>query len=321
MGRGGVDLVRRAVADVAVENDQRRPALGLAKDRKRVLDPLEIVGIADAQHVPAVSLEARCDILGEGDAGLALDGDVVVVVDPAQVVELEMAGQRGRLRADAFHQAAVAADRVDVVVEQVEAGPVVAAGQPLARDRHADAGGDPLAQRTGRRLDAGHPVIFRVPRRLAVELAEVADVVERDRRLAQAFVLGVDRLGAGEMQDRPQQHRGMAVRQDEAVAIGPDRILRIEAHDPVPQRIDQRRQRHRRAGMARLGLLDRVDGQRADRVDRQLIELLTGHAARLPLLYRRFARLWLGRLLDMSAELVAHGREQLVGEIAPRRAS
>ena len=52
MGRGGVDLVRRAIADMAVEDDQRRPALGLAEDRQRILDALEIVGIADPQHVP-----------------------------------------------------------------------------------------------------------------------------------------------------------------------------------------------------------------------------------------------------------------------------
>ena len=38
VGGGGVDLVRRAVADVAVEDDQRRPALGLAEDRERILD-------------------------------------------------------------------------------------------------------------------------------------------------------------------------------------------------------------------------------------------------------------------------------------------
>ena len=196
MGGGGIDLVRRAVADVAVEDDQRRPALGLAEDRERILDALEIVGVADPQHVPAIGEEARRDILGEGDAGVALDGDVVVVVDPAQVVEAEMAGERGRLRADALHQAAVAADRVDVVVEEVEARPVVAAGQPLPRDRHADAGGDALPQRTGRRLDARHPVILRMARRLAVELAEVADVVERDRRLAEALVLRVHGLGA-----------------------------------------------------------------------------------------------------------------------------
>ena len=68
MGRGGIDLVRRAVADVAVENDQRRPALGLAEDRERLLDALEIVGIADPQHVPMVAEEAGGDVLGKGDA-------------------------------------------------------------------------------------------------------------------------------------------------------------------------------------------------------------------------------------------------------------
>ena len=55
VGRGGVDLVRRAVADVAVEDDQGRPALGLAEDRERILDPLEVIGVADPQHVPVDS--------------------------------------------------------------------------------------------------------------------------------------------------------------------------------------------------------------------------------------------------------------------------
>jgi hypothetical protein len=31
--------------------------------------------------------------------------------------------------------------------------------------------------------------------------------------------------------------------------------------------------------VTRVCLLDRVDGERADRIDRQLIELLAGHAA------------------------------------------
>ena len=235
-----------------------------------------------------------------------------------------MAGERRRLRADAFHQAAVAANRVDVVVEEVEARLVVAAGEPLARDRHADAGGDALAQRAGGRLDAGDPVIFRMARRLAAELAEMPDVVERDRRLAQPLVLGVHRLRAGQMQHRPQQHRGVAVRQHEAIAVRPDRVLRIEAHDPVPERVDQRRQRHRRAGMAGLGLLDRVDRQRADRVDRELVELAAGQALGLACCMARFAPLSparLRRLLEVAAELVAHRREQLVRRSPPRRAS
>jgi hypothetical protein len=66
----------------------------------------------------------------------------------------------------------------------------------------------------------------------------------------------------------------VAVGQHEAVAIGPDRVLRIEAQDLVPDRVDQRRQRHRRAGMTGLRLLDGLDRERADRIDRELIELL-----------------------------------------------
>src|SRR5262249_28723428 len=52
-----------------------------------------------------------------------------------------------------------------------------------------------------------------------------------------------------------------------------ERIFRVEAHHSVPQRVDQGRQRHGRAGMARLRLLDRIDRKRADGVDRQLVEL------------------------------------------------
>ena len=157
MGGRRIDLVRRAIADVAVEDDQGRPALGRPKDRERILDPLEVIGIADPQHVPVIGEKAGRDILGEGDARVALDGDVVVVVDPAEIVEAEMPGQRGRLGADALHQAAVAAHRIDAVVEDLEARPVVARAQPLARDGHADAGGDPLAQRAGGRFYSRRP--------------------------------------------------------------------------------------------------------------------------------------------------------------------
>ena len=115
-----------------------------------------------------------------------------------------------------------------------------------------------------------------------VTAAGTTDAVQPHRRLAEAFVFRVHRPGAGQVQHRPQQHRGMTVRQNEAVAIWPDRVLRIEAHDPVPERVDQRRQRHRCAGMARIRLLDRVDGERADRVDRKLIEVFRRHVTQLP---------------------------------------
>ena len=94
----GVLLVRRAPADVAVDDDQRRPIVGGLEDVERAAEQIEIVGVADARDVPAVADEARRDVIAVGEGGVALDGDVVVVVDPAQVRQLQVAGDRARLR-------------------------------------------------------------------------------------------------------------------------------------------------------------------------------------------------------------------------------
>jgi hypothetical protein len=49
--------------------------------------------------------------------------------------------------------------------------------------------------------------------------------------------------------------------------------MRIELHHTVPNRVNERRKRHRRARMHRLGLLHRIDGEPANDVDSQLIHL------------------------------------------------
>ncbi len=273
VGGGGALPVGRAVADAAVEDDERGPALGLLKDPERVLDAIDVVGVAHAQHVPPVGQEPARDVLGEREVGAPFDGDVVVVEDPTEVVQAEVAGERCRFGADAFHQAAVAADRVDVVVEHLEARAVVAVGEPPLADRHADAGRDALAQRAAGRLHTGHQAVFGMPGRLAAKLTEPADVVERDRRIAQPLVLGIHGPRPGEVEQRPEQHRGVAVREHEAVAVGPDRVMRVEAHDAIPEGVDERRERHRRSGVPGVGRLDRIHRQRPNGVDGELIHL------------------------------------------------
>ena len=166
-----------------------------------------------------------------------------------------MAGQRRCFRRHALHQAAITTNGINVVVEDLEARPVVLTCQPLLRDRHANACGDSLSQWTCRGLDARHPVVLGVTGRLAVELAEPPDVIERHRLLSQRFIAGVHCPCAAEMERRPEQHRSMAVGQYEAITIGPDRILRIEPEDPIPYCIDQRCECHRRARVSGLGLL------------------------------------------------------------------
>ena len=186
-----------------------------------------------------------------------------------------MAGQRGGLGRDAFHHAAVAAQGVDVEVDQVlEAGPVEVGGHPAAGDGHADAGGHALAERAGGGLDAAGPAVLRVAGAAAVQLAEALDRLQRHRRLAQGLVVLADRLHAGQVQQRVQQHRGVAGREHEAVAVGPDRVLRVEAQELLPQAVGHRRHGHRRARVPGVGRLHGVHRQRADRVDARQIEIV-----------------------------------------------
>ncbi len=93
MGLGRVVLVRRAVADVAVDDDERGTPFRALEDLEGARDTIHVVGVVHALHVPAVTHEPPGHVLRERQACAALDGDAVVVVDPAQVVETQVAGQ------------------------------------------------------------------------------------------------------------------------------------------------------------------------------------------------------------------------------------
>src|SRR2546429_4468 len=69
------------------------PALRLAEDLESVLDAIDVVGIADPQNVPSVAQEPGGYVLREGDARVAFDGDVIVVVDPAEIVQAQVSGE------------------------------------------------------------------------------------------------------------------------------------------------------------------------------------------------------------------------------------
>ena len=103
--------------------------------------------------VPARGLEAHDLVVGDGERRSGrrwrcrLSSNSTI-----SLPSFEMAGERDRLLADAFHQAAVAGDDIGVVIDDAVAEPRVE--QPL-RQRHADGVGEALAERTGGRLDAG----------------------------------------------------------------------------------------------------------------------------------------------------------------------
>src|SRR6478752_4049478 len=196
---------------MAVQNDERGPAFRLLEYRERLFDSANVIGVANAQNVPAVSEKARGHVFGECDVRVPFDADVIVVPDPAEIIQTEMTGERGSFGSNAFHHATVTADGVDVVLENLKTWFVVSVGEPFLGDAHADAGRDTLSERAGGGFHSRHPMIFRVAGRFAIELTKPANIVQRDRWLSKIFIVGVYRLDAGEVKDGPEQRGSVAI--------------------------------------------------------------------------------------------------------------
>ena len=127
-----------------------------------------------------------------------------------------MAGKRQRFLADAFHQAAVADQHIGVVIDQLVAEMGV---HDALGEREADRIAKALAKRTGGGLDARGMAIFGMPGGFRAYLTETLQLVEGHV------------LVAGEIEQRIEQHRAMAGRQDEAIAVRPVRAFRVEFHE------------------------------------------------------------------------------------------
>src|SRR5215467_6661861 len=107
-----------------------------------------------------------------------------------------MARQRRCFGSHALHHAAIAANRVDVVVEDLEVGTIVPISEPRLGNGHADTVGDPLSKGSSRGLDTRNQVVLGMTRSLTAELAEVTNIVQRNRGLPEPFVFGIHRARA-----------------------------------------------------------------------------------------------------------------------------
>ena len=138
---------------------------------------------------------------------------MVLIVKIDQLAELQMAGERSSLLGDAFHQIAIAADPIGVVIDNLVAGPVERAAS------HASAmpsrrRSETLPQRSGGDFDARRVTALRMPRGLASPLAEALQLIKR-------------KIVAGEMQQAVEQHGAVAGGEHEAVAIEPVRVFGV----------------------------------------------------------------------------------------------
>ena len=253
VGLGRALLVRRTETDHGLAADQGRVGGLRARRLDRLAHLVGIMAVDVAHHLPAVGFEAGGGVVAEPAAHLAVDGDAVVVVEHDQLAQAEGAGQRAGLVRHALHQAAVAGEDVGVVVDHRQAVAVVLRRQQLLRQGHAHAHRQALAERPGGGLHARGVADLGMARGLGVELAEVLDLLQRQ-------------VVAGQVQQRVQQHRAVAVAEHEAVAVEPVRVGGVVVQVVVPQHLGDVRHAHGHARVTAVGLLDRVHGKGADGV-------------------------------------------------------
>ena len=260
VGLGCVLLVGATKGDVRADDDEGR-AIGDAPGRgERRVERAQVVPVRHPRHVPAVGFEPLGGIVRERQVGGAVDGDAIIVVDPDQAVELQVAGERAGLVGGALHQVAVRGEEVRVMIDDgVAPSPVELRGEVRPGERHADGVAHALAERPRSGLDAGRETVLRVARRAAAPLAKLLQVLERE-------------VVSCEVEHRVQQHAGVADREHEAVAPEPVGVGRIVAEMALPQHVRERRERHRGTGVAGVRSLHRVHREGADGVDAELVE-------------------------------------------------
>ena len=245
-------LVGGAGADHGLAADQRRLHGVSAGLLDGGLNGGAVVALHIADHLPAVGFEALRRVVGEPAVDMAVDGDVVVVVEGGQFAQAPGAGKRTGFVRNAFHQAAVAEENPGAVVDDGVAGAVEVVRQHFFGQRHADGVGDALAERAGGGFDARRVAVFGVAGRLAVQLTEILQIVDRQ-------------IVAGQVQQGVDQHRAVTVGQHEAVAVGPLGVGRVVLEVVAPQHFGDLGHAHGGAGVAGLGFLNRIHGQRANR--------------------------------------------------------
>ena len=232
-GRDALSLERAGDDDGGLPGRRDRLA-------ERLVDRVDVVPV-DLDRVPAERFGARgVDVEVPADHRLAALAEPVHVDDRREVVELVVGGVLEGLPHRALGHLAVAAEHPHAGREMLEM---------LRRERHPHTDREALAERAGRDVDP-----WDARRRMSLEHAAVLAVGED-------LVVRDDACSAV---DRVQEHRRVALREDQAVVRRALRLREVVAEVAVHEHREQVGCGHRRGGMAgvrRCGHADRVDAE------------------------------------------------------------
>src|SRR5689334_10232138 len=218
---GGSRSLGRPFADHRPAADETGPVGRVFRCPYGAVDRVYVVAVHLGDHVPAVGLETLGRIVAEPSFDFTVDGNPVVVVERDELAEAQSSGEGAGLVRDSLHQAAVADRNVGVVVDDIEAWTVELRAEDPLGECHADGVCETLPQRTGRGFHARGESVLGVPGCLRMKLTKAPQLAYRQ-------------VIAGQVQDGVQQHRAMAVRKYEAIAVGPSRVGGVVAQVAPP---------------------------------------------------------------------------------------
>ncbi|MCY1174327.1 hypothetical protein D9M73_145250 [compost metagenome] len=204
------------------------------------------VDIAD--HLPVVGLKTLRRVVGEPAFDFAVDGDTVVIVERDQLAQAQGTGKGADFVGDAFHHAAITQEHIGVVIDDVVARTVELRRHDFFSQGKTHGVGQALAQWTGGGFYARGVAEFRVARSAAVQLTELLEVIDRQ-------------VVAGQVQQRVDQHRAVAVGQHEAVTVGERWIARVVLEVVAPKYLGDIRHTHWGTGMAAVGFLHGIHAE------------------------------------------------------------
>ncbi len=115
---------------------------------------------------------------------------------------------------DSLHHAAVAQEDIGKMIDDLVVRAIERTRQSLLGQRHANGVRQPLTKRASSRLDTNLDVSLGVPGGTLPELAKLLQLVDAQRI-------------AAKISDGIEQHRAVAVRQNEPVPVIPARVARV----------------------------------------------------------------------------------------------
>src|SRR5206468_9245729 len=109
-------------------------------------DSVQVVSVTHSHDVPTVGLEAPRNVLRKTERGIAVNGDMIVVVEQIELAKAKMAREGSCFTGDTFHQVAIAHESPGPVIDDRVSRAVEVIGQHPFSDGHPNGVAKALAQ-------------------------------------------------------------------------------------------------------------------------------------------------------------------------------